>query len=348
MGEGIEVKRPSKERLGEVRKKVKGLKEKPYSPPETPAKRRRAFFRQGLVELIEEKKVTGKLKLNLIKLANEHTETRLQAVNQLRLIWPEYDYHDPHIVVEPLIQALKDEHWQVRRAAADCLEHVGAKKAFKPLTRLLNDEKPEVRGRAVSTLSNLASQHEMEAVAFPLVKKAFLDHLKKGKLSPTFLSSVILAFTFDMGPKSVEAAKLAMEFFKKEPDGWMKQKGEILSLADKFLKEGDLKKALNLALKDESVLTSASAVELMGKNYLQFLKGADARRLAVASSFLRGWEKRNLLLGILVLRKDMRKNCPLSSNDWKGREYLKNLKQDITDKKLSDVKKVIKWEKGLK
>jgi len=51
-------------------------------------------------------------------------------------------------VVKPLIDALEDKHWTVRRAAADALGRMREPCAVKPLILTLKDWVPDVRGAA--------------------------------------------------------------------------------------------------------------------------------------------------------------------------------------------------------
>ncbi len=57
-------------------------------------------------------------------------------------------------VVEPLMQALNDEHWDVRRKAAWALGNMG-EIAVEPLIQALNDEHWDVRRKAAWALGNI-------------------------------------------------------------------------------------------------------------------------------------------------------------------------------------------------
>jgi HEAT repeat protein len=57
--------------------------------------------------------------------------------------------------VEPLIQVLKDEHWNVRRKAAWALGNIKDRRAVKPLINALQDERSDVREQAAWALGNI-------------------------------------------------------------------------------------------------------------------------------------------------------------------------------------------------
>ena len=57
--------------------------------------------------------------------------------------------------VEPLILALKDEYWEVRRRAAEALGEIGDARAVEPLKKALNDESRGVREAARDALEKI-------------------------------------------------------------------------------------------------------------------------------------------------------------------------------------------------
>ena len=57
--------------------------------------------------------------------------------------------------IEPLIQALGDEDWLVRRNAAEALARLKDSRAIQPLVPLLEDENEMVRDTAEGALSSL-------------------------------------------------------------------------------------------------------------------------------------------------------------------------------------------------
>ena len=96
--------------------------------------------------------------------------------------------------VELLIQALKDEHWDVRRKAAWALGNKG-EIAVEPLIQALRDEYPDVRrqaARSLAVLSVLSEEivkttihefeskiEEQERELFQKFKKLYEHELKK-------------------------------------------------------------------------------------------------------------------------------------------------------------------------
>ena len=80
-------------------------------------------------------------------LKDEHWDVRRRAA------WALGNMGEP--AVEPLIQALKDEHWDVRRKAAWALGNIGDAKAIGPLIQALRDEYPDVREEAAWALGNI-------------------------------------------------------------------------------------------------------------------------------------------------------------------------------------------------
>ena len=63
-------------------------------------------------------------------------------------------------VVEPLMQALKDEHWDVRRKAAWALGNIGDVRGVEPLIHALRDEYADVRRQAARSLAALTVLNE--------------------------------------------------------------------------------------------------------------------------------------------------------------------------------------------
>jgi HEAT repeat protein len=95
----------------------------------------------------------------------------------------------------PLIQALKDEHWDVRRKAAWALGNTGDARAIGPLIQALRDEYPDVRRQAARSLAVLTvlseeiaksmihdyelNLEEQDRNAFEEIKKLYEQELKK-------------------------------------------------------------------------------------------------------------------------------------------------------------------------
>jgi len=68
-------------------------------------------------------------------------------------------------VIEPLVQALHDKHWDVRRRAAWALGHLG-EPAVEPLMRALQDWQWDVRRKVAWALGNLRDRRAVE----PLIR----------------------------------------------------------------------------------------------------------------------------------------------------------------------------------
>ena len=69
--------------------------------------------------------------------------------------------------VEPLLRALHDEHWDVRRRAAWELGSIGDP-AVKPLIHALNDERWDVRRKAAWALGNIKAPRAIEPLIHAL------------------------------------------------------------------------------------------------------------------------------------------------------------------------------------
>ena len=69
--------------------------------------------------------------------------------------------------VEPLLRALRDEHWDVRRRAAWELGNIGDP-AVKPLIHALNDERWDVRRKAAWALGNIKAPQAIEPLIHTL------------------------------------------------------------------------------------------------------------------------------------------------------------------------------------
>lgn len=80
-------------------------------------------------------------------LKDEHWGVRRKAA------WALGNLGEP--AVEPLIQALKDERWDVRRKAAWALGNIRDAKGVEPLIQALRDEYPDVRRQAARSLAVL-------------------------------------------------------------------------------------------------------------------------------------------------------------------------------------------------
>jgi len=89
--------------------------------------------------------------------------------------------------VNPLINALSNENWQIRRQAADALGVIGTKKAVNPLIETLMDENLWVKKSAVESLGNIGDKRATKPLKNILkednseVREAVSDAL--GKLS---------------------------------------------------------------------------------------------------------------------------------------------------------------------
>ena len=70
--------------------------------------------------------------------------------------------------VEPLIQALEDEDYRVRKGVATVLGMLGAIQALKPLIQALKDEDSWVRWRAAEALGMIGDIHAIEPLEYLL------------------------------------------------------------------------------------------------------------------------------------------------------------------------------------
>lgn len=91
-------------------------------------------------------------------LMDEHWDVRRRAA------WALGNIGDT--AVKPLILALRDERWDVRRKAAWALGNIKAPKAIEPLIHALRDERADVREQAAWALGNI---RDFEAVE-PLIR----------------------------------------------------------------------------------------------------------------------------------------------------------------------------------
>ncbi len=67
-----------------------------------------------------------------------------------------------HLAVEPLIAALKDAEWRVRKAAAEALGAIGDARAVEPLIAALKDEEWDVRAAAAKALGAIGDARAVE------------------------------------------------------------------------------------------------------------------------------------------------------------------------------------------
>lgn len=87
--------------------------------------------------------------------------------------------------VDPLINALSNENWQIRHQAAEALGIIGAKKAVNPLIETLNDENSWVKKTAAESLGNIGDKRAADPLKNMLksdnseVQEAVSDALRK-------------------------------------------------------------------------------------------------------------------------------------------------------------------------
>ncbi|MBK5189981.1 MAG: HEAT repeat domain-containing protein [Methanosarcinales archaeon] len=93
-------------------------------------------------------------------LKDEHWDVRRKAVWALGNMG--------EIAVEPLMQALKDEHWDVRRKAAWALGNIGDVRGVEPLIHALRDEYADVREDAAWALGNIGDARSVEPLIHAL------------------------------------------------------------------------------------------------------------------------------------------------------------------------------------
>ena len=76
--------------------------------------------------------------------------------------------------IDPLIKALSDENWQIRRHAAEALGVISTKKAVKPLIETLNDKNSWVQKTATESLGNIGDKRAVD----PLKNMLKADNLE--------------------------------------------------------------------------------------------------------------------------------------------------------------------------
>ena len=140
--------------------------------------------------------------------------------------------------VESLIQALKDEHWGVRRKAAWALGNLG-EPAVEPLIQALKDERSDVRRKAAWALGNIRDAKGVEPLIQAL-RDEYPDVRRQAARSLavlTVLSEEIVKTTIhDYESKIEEQDRDSFQKFKK-------------------LYEQELKKTASEKLKNRKLLT---------------------------------------------------------------------------------------------
>jgi len=96
---------------------------------------------------MESKEEVRDVELLIQALKDEHWDVRRKAAWALG--------NKGEIAVEPLIQALKDERWDVRRKEAWALGNIGNARGVEPLIQALRDEYPDVREEAAWALARI-------------------------------------------------------------------------------------------------------------------------------------------------------------------------------------------------
>jgi len=87
--------------------------------------------------------------------------------------------------VDPLINALSNENWQIRRQAAEALGLICAQKAVNPLIEILDDKNSWVKKAAAESLGNIGDKRATDPLNNMLkddnseVREAVFDALKK-------------------------------------------------------------------------------------------------------------------------------------------------------------------------
>jgi len=164
-------------------------------------------------------------------LKDEHWGVRRKAA------WALGNLGEP--AVEPLIQALKDERWDVRRKAAWALGNIRDAKGVEPLIQALRDEYPDVREEAAWALGNIGDFRAIEPLIQAL-RDEYPDVRRQAARSLavlTVLSEEIVKTTIhDYESKIEEQDRDSFQKFKK-------------------LYEQELKKTASEKLKNRKLLT---------------------------------------------------------------------------------------------
>lgn len=99
----------------------------------------------------------------MLALKDEHWDVRRRAAWALGNVGK--------IAVEPLMLALKDEHWNVRRKAAWALGNIKDLRAIEPLINALQDERSDVREQAAWALGNIKDLRAIATLIHALTDK---------------------------------------------------------------------------------------------------------------------------------------------------------------------------------
>ena len=67
-------------------------------------------------------------------------------------------------IIEPLIMALRDSRWEVRKSSIEALAKIGDTRAVKPVISAIHDRKIDVRVCAVEALGQFKDTHALEAL----------------------------------------------------------------------------------------------------------------------------------------------------------------------------------------
>jgi hypothetical protein len=320
--------------------------------------RRKVLLKRSLEEHAKKHGLKGSLRDSVMGLASENAADRWQEVRNLI----DQVRRNSEVGLEPVTAMLRDRNATVRAEAAYALGEGLHESSLKPVAARLNDKNADVRANAARALYKIANSNGMQKQAFPRLKKCLLEELAKGKKDEKVIDNCLngMKILAQKTPtKYSKAGALEFEQYQREIDevvlaflrqpGMRQGKQRALDVLYKLKRKKGLKQALDLAFKDENSRVGLHALKIVGRRYEDFLSGKDLKKAQVADKFLEGHRGRAVALGMIVLRKDVRRLCPLSLNDVKGRAYLTSLRNDANKKREpEELKEIIRWEKGLK
>jgi len=127
--------------------------------------------------------------------------------------------------VQPLIQALKDENWRVRWGAARALGEIEDKRAVKPLEQVASDANGEVRIAAAISLGKIKKEKEMESLDRALRDRIGINEFERIDL----IEKIIRHISLDYDIEDEVEANFLEDFQRFNPIKYekiMKEEGE--------------------------------------------------------------------------------------------------------------------------
>ena len=172
-------------------------------------------IRTAAVQALGKQRERAPLEPLLNALQDEHAAVRAMAARALGM-------HGERTPVEPLIVALRDPAWRVRTAAVLALGRVTHKTPVEPLVPMMQDEHASVRAAVVWALGRLGEQAPIEQLVMALhdtawsVREAAVMALKEqGGRAPI---APLLAARWDEDSSVRRAAETALDYrFEEQP-----------------------------------------------------------------------------------------------------------------------------------